>query len=59
MHALVNLPQVSKSHAVVRSLEHQVVLEGSLVDEFVDEELDFVKDTNMIIFVLDLEVTVC
>ena len=59
MHALVNLPQVSEGHAVVRSLEHQVVLEGSLVDEFVDEEFDFVKDTNMIIFVLDLEVTVC
>ena len=59
MHTLVDVPQVSESYAVIGSLEDQVVLEWSLIDEFVDKELNFIKHTNMIIFVLDLEVTVC
>ena len=59
MHTLVNVPQVSESYTVIGSLEHEVVLEWSLIDEFVDKELNFIKHTNMIVFVLNLEVTVC
>jgi hypothetical protein len=39
-------------------LELQVSIEGCLVSQLIDEELDFVKNANMVLLVLDLEVAV-
>ena len=58
MYTLINVPEVSESDTVIGALEHQVVLEWGLIDEFVDKELDFIKHADMIVFVLDLEVAV-
>jgi hypothetical protein len=58
MHAEVNCPQVSKRCPIVRALEFQISIEGRLVSQLIDEELNFIKDANMVLFVLNLEVTV-
>lgn len=57
--AFVDGPQVDEGDAaVVGTLEDEVALEGRLVDESVDEELDFVEDADVVILVLDLGVAV-
>lgn len=58
MHASVNCPQVSKCGSIVRALEFKVSIEGCLVSQLINEELDFIEDTNMVSLVLDLEVAV-
>jgi hypothetical protein len=58
VHGGIDSPKVSESCAIVGALEDKVVDEGSLVDEPVDEELDFIEDTDVILFVLNLEVAV-
>jgi hypothetical protein len=58
VYAEVNCPQVSERGAVIGALELQVSIEGGLVGELVDEELDFIEDANVVLLVLDLEVAV-
>lgn len=58
MHADVNCPQVSKCGSIIRALEFQFAIEGGLVSQLIDEELDFIEDTNMVLLVLNLEVAV-
>jgi hypothetical protein len=54
----VNYPQISERCPIVGALELQISIEGGLVSQLVDEELDFIEDANMVLLVLDLEVTV-
>lgn len=56
MYAFINSPQVSEGGAIIGSLEYKVILEGRLIDEPVDEEFGFVKDTDVVLLVLNLEV---
>ncbi len=58
MDGFVNSPKVSEGSSIIRALEDEVSNERSLVGESVHEELDFIKDTNVILFVLNLEVAV-
>ena len=58
MDADVNCPQVSKCGSIIRTLEFKVSIERCLVSQLIDEELDFIKNTNMVRLVLDLEVAV-
>ena len=58
MDALGDCPQVSEGHTVVGALENQVVYERCLVSESIHEELYFVKDTNVILLVLNLEIAI-
>ena len=58
VHASINEPEIVESHSVIRALELQVAIKWALVDESVHKELHLVKDTHMVLLVLDLEVTV-
>ena len=58
MDTLINSPEVSEGRTVVGALEHKISHERSLVGEIIDEELDFIEHTDVILFVLDLEVAV-
>jgi hypothetical protein len=39
-------------------LELQVSIEGCLISQLIDEELDFIKDSDVVLLVLNLEVAV-
>ena len=56
MDACIYRPQICECASIVRSLEDKMVDKWSLVSQIVDEELDFIKHTHMVLFVLDLEV---
>jgi hypothetical protein len=58
VHTEVDRPQVSERCSIVRALEFQVSIEGGLVSQLINEELDFIEDTDMVLLVLDLEVAV-
>ena len=58
MDTLVNSPQVCESRAIIGALEDQVADEGGLVNQSVDEEFNFIEDTDMVLLVLDLEVAI-
>jgi len=59
MDGLCNGPQVNKCLTVVGTLKDKVAIdEWGLVCKLVDEELNFVEDTNVVFLVLDLEVAV-
>ena len=54
--SLVDSPQISECYAVIRALEFQTANKRSLVNKLSNKELDLVKDTNVAILVLDLEI---
>ena len=58
MNACIYRPQISKRGSIVRSLEDKIVNERCLIGKMVDKELDFIEHTNMVLFVLDLEVAI-
>lgn len=58
MNTLVDRPKVSEVDTVVRSLEDKVSNVWSLVVQVVDEEFGLIKDSNMVVFVLDLDITI-
>ena len=58
MYTGIDEPQVVKGDSIVGALELQVAIKWVLVDKFIDEELDFIKSTNVILLVLNLEVAV-
>ena len=58
MDTLVNSPQVCESRTIIGALEDQVADEGGLVNQSVDEEFNFIEDTDMVLLVLDLEVAI-
>jgi len=51
----VNGPKISEVLTVVRTLEDKVVNEWGLVDELVDEEFNFIDDSNVVLLVLELD----
>lgn len=55
MNGSVNGPKISEVLTVVRTLEDKVVNEWGLVDELVDEEFDFIDDSNVVLLVLELD----
>jgi hypothetical protein len=57
MDLIVNSPKVNEGGAIVRALELRSN-KWRLIIQVIDEELDFVKYSDMVIFVLDLEVAV-
>ena len=58
MNTCTYCPQISKRGSIVRSLEDKIVNERCLIGKMVDKELDFIEHTNMVLFVLDLEVAI-
>ena len=58
MDTLINSPEVSEGRTVIGALEHKIADERRLVSEIIDEELDFIQNTDVVLFVLDLEVAV-
>ena len=58
MDALVDEPEVIECNTIVGALELEVAIERRLVDELVDEELDLIKNTNVVFLVLNLEVAI-
>lgn len=55
MNGSVNGPKISEVLTVVRTLEDKVVNEWGLVDELVDEEFNFIDDSNVVLLVLELD----
>jgi len=59
MDGSINGPKICEGSTIIGTLEDKVATrEGGLVRQLVNEEFDFIKNTNMVLLVLDLEVAV-